>query len=994
MADIVGTPVGEFIEGTADADTIDGLGGGDDLIGLSGNDTLNGGPGNDTLDGGEGDDILNGGPGENDYLPGPGNDTLNGGADHDVIRYGDETGVTGSGVNVNWSAGTATDGFGDTDTFSSIEEILGTRFNDVVDATGIAYRVEMSGGAGNDSLAGGSGDDLLTGDSGNDTLSGGDGEDTALYDYTAADGIAQGVTVNLQAGAATDPFGDTDTLVSIERAIGTHLDDTMTAAGAAFSVYFEGRDGNDTLTGGETDDNLRGGDGNDTLNGGGGNDYLRVEGGDDLVDGGTGDGDVLRLIGNEAEWSISFGQGAAFTMTSAYGTKTVDNVETIRFDDTGNISVDSLRGGATESDDVLGDVNATQSQVISGLDGNDIITGGAGDDELSGDDGDDDVTGGAGNDYLSGGSGDDTLIGGDGSDSLEGGEGDDFLEDLSSDFTNFMPGSGNDTIRGSGEASLNYFDLGFGMRVETATGVATDVATGGSVKTDNFIGINNVDGTDFDDIVIDNSAATDRFFGVVLDAGNDHFDGGTGYDRIDYYFEDGGSGVVVDMAAGTAMDTHGDTDTFTGVEAVYGTEFDDVISGDDGFNDIVGSGGNDTLSGGGGNADRLRYQREEQLEGSTGGINANLQTGVVIDTFGDTDTVDGFEWVVGTSREDTIVAADGVDTFLQGRDGDDALYGGTGNDEIHGEGGADILSGGDGNDVILMDDTGDTVDGGAGRDTARFFADQSELVISDAGGGVLNVGLSTVSNVETFQFQDGILSSNALLSGATTGADTITLNEAGTVDTGSGDDNVTGSGDADQIFTGAGDDTVSAGDGDDAISDAFGDNTLNGGAGSDTVVALSGNNLISGGQDSDFLCGGAGEDILDGGSGNDLIVGDFTSRFGGNDRLIGGTGDDLMAGGKGADTFVFNTNDGSDLIGQLNVDFDDPFNGTTMIGRDFSAGLDVIELTGFGYTDSAQALDFMSTDGGGNAVFSDQGTAITLWGVAATDLTADDFILA
>jgi hypothetical protein len=57
------------------------------------------------------------------------------------------------------------------------------------------------------------------------------------------------------------------------------------------------------------------------------------------------------------------------------------------------------------------------------------------------------------------------------------------------------------------------------------------------------------------------------------------------------------------------------------------------------------------------------------------------------------------------------------------------------------------------------------------------------------------------------------------------------------------------------------------------------------------------------------LEGGAGHDDLSGGAGLDVLTGGV-----GNDRLEGGLGLDVLTGGAGRDYFVFNRNDGPDLV--------------------------------------------------------------------------------
>ena len=145
----------ERVEGSAFADTITGDDNNNTLRGLAGDDTLTGGAGDDWLEGGAGDDTLNGGAGENDR----------------VIYSNDIAGVT-----VNLASGTATDGWGDTDTLSNIEHVTGSQHDDTL--TGDDGNNVLNGGVGNDTLTGGAGDDRLEGDAGDDTLIGGAGSNT------------------------------------------------------------------------------------------------------------------------------------------------------------------------------------------------------------------------------------------------------------------------------------------------------------------------------------------------------------------------------------------------------------------------------------------------------------------------------------------------------------------------------------------------------------------------------------------------------------------------------------------------------------------------------------------------------------------------------------------------------------------------------------------------------------------------------------------------
>ncbi|MDD0972561.1 retention module-containing protein [Pseudomonas fontis] len=138
--------------------------------------TLNGGDGNDVLIGGTGDDFLHGGNGNDLLIGGLGNDLLDGGAGTDTASYASApSAVT---VNLNLTGAQNTGGAG-TDTLASIENLIGSDYNDTL--TGDNNANLLVGGKGNDTLVGGGGDDTLIGGPGNNTLTGGAGADTFLY---------------------------------------------------------------------------------------------------------------------------------------------------------------------------------------------------------------------------------------------------------------------------------------------------------------------------------------------------------------------------------------------------------------------------------------------------------------------------------------------------------------------------------------------------------------------------------------------------------------------------------------------------------------------------------------------------------------------------------------------------------------------------------------------------------------------------------------------
>jgi Ca2+-binding RTX toxin-like protein len=245
---ITGVPIAAaplVLVGTAGADTLVGGSGADSIRGLGGNDVLRGGDGDDVLEGGAGADILDGGPG------------------FDIASYANAP----AAVIVSLATGLGTAGEAAGDTLSSIEGLIGSRFNDRL--TGDARDNLLQGGAGNDTLDGGAGADRMEGGPGNDTYYvdnpgdivielAGEGTDTvwAAIDYA--------LPANVENGTVWGSAGRTLT--------GNALANTLTGGNGHDILH--GLAGNDILRGGSGDDQLFGGDGDDVLRGGTGWDRL------------------------------------------------------------------------------------------------------------------------------------------------------------------------------------------------------------------------------------------------------------------------------------------------------------------------------------------------------------------------------------------------------------------------------------------------------------------------------------------------------------------------------------------------------------------------------------------------------------------------------------------------------------------------------------------------------------------------------------------------
>jgi Ca2+-binding RTX toxin-like protein len=442
----------ENLSGSIYADSLTGDGNDNKLLGDIGDDTLSGGGGNDTLygdgrtsvdthdTGGSGPIVtyadasllpFAGAPGNDVLEGGAGNDVLDGGGGSDSASYASSTGA----VFFNLPTAFADDGMGGTDTLVSIENFLGSAYNDFARGdsganvlAGFAGHDFMRGMDGADTLKGGNDDDYLDGGQGDDILDGGVGWDRAAYSPSAL----AGVTVNLNiVGVAQATGQGNDTLIGIEHVSGTRFNDVLTGDGGDNWIW-GGSDGSGVT-------------GNDILSGGGGNDLIQVGTGNHNLNGGTGS-DTLSLHGNGTDITAAgvtvslLLQGMA--QATEQGSMTLNGFE--------NIS-------ASLFDDFLTGDNA--DNLLAGDVGSDSISGGDGNDTLYGDGRvivDHHGTGGSGpivtytdvaelpfpeasgNDALNGGKGDDILLGGGGDDVLTGGKGNDTFI--------FGPGDGDDRI--------------------------------------------------------------------------------------------------------------------------------------------------------------------------------------------------------------------------------------------------------------------------------------------------------------------------------------------------------------------------------------------------------------------------------------------------------------------------------------------------------------------------------------------------------------------
>ncbi|MEW6678692.1 MAG: carbohydrate-binding domain-containing protein [Pseudomonadota bacterium] len=425
----------------------------------------------------------------------------------------------------------------------------------------------------------------------NDFLDGGSGIDqmTGGYgnDTYVVDNPGDGVTEAANGGVDT---------------IRTHLDYTLGQnvenlwlTGSAH-VYGVGNAEANLMMGNAGNNTLNGDDGNDTLLGNGGNDILFGGGGNDILYGGAGND---WLFGGLEQDAMYGGAGDDNYVVIQPGATLQENANEGM--DTVHSQISFTLGNHFEN------LLLTGSSAING-------TGNALANTLTGNDAKNSILGQAGDDILYGKGGDDWLVGGAGADLIDGGDGRDWA-----------------VYSGSSQ----------GVNIN----LALNAAQGGDAQGDTFNSVEMVFGSNHDDTLV-GDAGNNILQGA---AGNDLLDGGTGRDSASYYSSQGDG--VVDLAAGTASDGYGGTDTLLNIEDISGSNLgNDRLYGDAYANSISGNGGNDELHGRAGNDWMHGGLGNDLLVGGTGndtllGAQGNdiylFQRGDGSDTWTDYDTTPG-----------------------------------------------------------------------------------------------------------------------------------------------------------------------------------------------------------------------------------------------------------------------------------------------------------------------------------------------------------------
>lgn len=294
------------------------------------------------------------------------------------------------------------------------------------------------------------------------------------------------------------------------------------------------------------------------------------------------------------------------------------------------------------------------------------------------------IHGWGGNDTLVAAAGGDAMYGDDGADSLAGGTGDDWMEG----------GAGADTLVGhTGLDTVSYAGSSAGVTIILESGTAI----GGDAQGDvigafaNLMGSAHADRItgSIDPNLLQGGAGADT---LLAFGGSDTLDGGTGSDWTSLALS--GAAVSVSLETGANAGGMAEGLVLHDIENVYGSRFNDVLTGDANANLLAGAWGADTLVGVGGN-DAADYE----FAGS--GVTVNLATNVNLGGEAQGDLLIGLENLYGSGYRDRLTGDDAAN-YIQGKGGDDTIDGGAGSDTLVGGSGLDVylFDRGHGQDVV------------------------------------------------------------------------------------------------------------------------------------------------------------------------------------------------------------------------------------------------------------------------------------------------------
>ncbi len=790
--------------------------------------------------------------------------------------------------------------------------------DDTINVTGFKVAT-LNGEGGNDIINGSVGDDLITGGTGNDTLSGGEGADTYFFN-----------------------LGDGRDVIF----------DSFSWEGAGNRISFG----------------------------------AGIAAADIVIS-----RSAVQEYNNRYDVVISFKNSPNDQITVKNYLGGGGNIKFLEFlvaDENGNFSKNvvefaSLMTGFTYNGT---DGNDYVSRDYYSWDGNDVISTGAGNDYVLAEGGDDKITGGTGNDYLSGSSGNDTYYfnKGDGLDSVvELGQlnnyfwWDSFWRNLDNgvDTIQFGEGISKDDLIFSSPDSYSMV-ISFKNSPDDKITISNQlIGTSNRIETLKFFDGSTIDLTDTNSVTfyangseVDDSVSGTKFKDAIdLGEGNNFASSFEGDDIIT-----SGSGAD-NINSGLGNDV---INSGAGNDVITSEDGDDVINAGDGDDNIMSGNGDDVINAGKGND--VIGQRFYNYNGWSGYIpDSNLGNDTYIFNVGDgSDKIiedngnnnrdngglDKIQFGEGILAADVYFVKDGSDLLIKFKNSETDqiriyIYFATSGAKI------ETLQFADGSSANIADILKFTFDGT--DEDSNFSASEYSDTINAKGGSDIIYALGGDDIIDAGADSDVVYagSGNDIITGGT-GSDTL-MGEAGddtyVYNIGDGEDRFYDTNDANQTSYGSDKIKFGAGITRENISLSASGGTLQitvaGNTGDkitiynqyyyasckiETIEFADGSTLdISdattlefeyvGDANNNTIYASEYRDKINAGDGNDTIY-----ARGGNDIINAGKGDDVIEGGLGDDTYIYNKNDGQDVITESYAGYETGRNNKIVFGADIA----------------------------------------------------------
>jgi Ca2+-binding RTX toxin-like protein len=838
---------------------------------------------------------------------------------------------------------------------SSTGNIYGSSGDDVLTAADTA--VTLHGEAGNDTLIAGTGATLMIGGAGNDTysVSRGDGPATIsenadspwYYSYADQNTLLLGAGISAadllieQSADGKNVVitirGTNQTITLLNQISGSNPGDFINtvqfADGTTWSseqlleqsIATMAAEGGPIIYGDSYSNTIAAGDGDKTINSGGGyNDTVIAGAGDQTIDFGYGT-NSLTLSTGDYHYTVTGGSGetvlhlaAGITASDLVATEVNDGQDLlIRIPSVGEeislvgqlagegtvvARIQFADGSSMTSDDLTAQAIATEEASQSPI--------------VYGDGGDNVLTGGSTDQTLIGGRGWNTLIAGSGNDTLIGAEQYSFNDQ---DTYIVNAGSGNTVIVENGGVNYpNWDKLHFGPGVSPADIAATQSADGQSIVLTNAVTGKSVtieeifenprlqvvfdDGTSWNpedlwqhsaDGALANDAAV-----IYGDSGSNVLQAGdydvtlVGNGGQDTYVSGSGDATFVGTFAYETYDVNQGAGTITVQNAPYGG-YNATLAFGDGIDaaDVVvtqSSDGRDVILSD--DALGISVVLQDQIasadrsnSGGGGGpsvVSAMADFGEDSSPLSQTTEVtfaDGTVWTAEDVLDRSVAQAITDDnTTIYGDRNANTLTAGSGNEMLVGQGGDDTFVNGAGNDTLIGSDGSETYDINAksGIDTIVNApgSDSSNRVVFGAGILSADIVVSQASNGEDLLLSDAVIGQTLVLQGQIGLAGDTAPSQVSEIDFADG-------------------------------SSYYSSDLLN----------MSVQSAVASG--SSTIYGDRNDNVLQGGDGDISLIGQ-----GGNDTLIAGAGNDTLIGGGGYTTYQIASSASSYIVAAQEID--------------------------------------------------------------------------